>query len=83
MVKKATGKNYTSKGQRPNVSKGIRKATRRSYTNSIQQFINKLTAAANDKVAYETVPNPNPNETNKRFIRQKLPTSRDRKSDKT
>lgn len=68
--KKATGRNQTSKGERNNVAKGVLKALRREYMASPDRLINQWKAIRKKKRAVLTVPNPNPNETNKRFIRQ-------------
>ena len=64
-------KSYTSKGQRPNVGKNIRKAMRRDYLASGQQLTNKLTAYSKGKKVYTTIPNPDKNNKKERFI--KLP----------
>lgn len=68
--KKASGKVYTSKGQRNNVSKHLKKAVRREYMSSGERLINQLAAAKKGKRVVFTIPNPNPNETNKRFIKR-------------
>ena len=60
---------YTSKGQRPNVSKDIRKAMRRDYVASGQQLINKLDAHLKGKNVMVTVPNPDKNNKKEQFIR--------------
>ena len=64
-------KSYTSKGQRSNVSKNIRKAMRRDYLASGQQLANKLDAYLKGKKVYTTIPNPDKNNKKERFI--KLP----------
>jgi len=69
MGKKKSGTTYTSKGQRPNVSKATRKLQRRVYMKSLDRNINQTTAWRQGKRVMLTVPNPNKNETNKRFIR--------------
>ena len=62
MAKKGSGKHYVSKGERrscmsnPNKDPG-------------QRLMNQLTAFRDGKKTKVTIPNPNPNETNKRFIR--------------
>ena len=71
MAKKGgSGKHYQSKGERPNVSKDIRKAVRRDYMASNMRIINQLDAMKKGKRVVFTIPNPNPNETNKRFIKK-------------
>lgn len=70
MAKKGSGKTYTSKGERSNVSKSIKKAVRRDYMASNQRFLNQLDAMTKGKRVVFTIPNPNPNETNKRFIKK-------------
>jgi hypothetical protein len=70
MAKKGTGKTYTSKGQRPNVAKSIKKAVRRDYVASGQRMINQLEAIANGKRVVLTVPNPDKNDTKRRYIKQ-------------
>ena len=68
MGKKSKGTNYTSKGQRPNVRKDTRKAMRRD-TSEVDKHLNKMKAFAKGRNVMLTIPNPNKNETNKRFIR--------------
>ena len=46
---KSSSKGYTSKGQRPNVRKDIRKAIRRDYVGSSEQLYNKLLASKKGK----------------------------------
>lgn len=68
--KKASGKHYTSKGERPNVNKSVLKAERRDYKqNTLKLIRNKQDAWLKMKKVWLTIPNPNKNETNKRFIR--------------
>ena len=72
MARKKGGKSkgFVSQGQRPNVSKWVRKAARRDYlSNDLAVVLNKQAAFAVGKRVMLTVPNPNTNETNKRFIR--------------
>lgn len=59
---------YTSKGQRNNVRKDITKALRREYK-FVDMINNKIDAFERGKKVMLTIPNPNPHETNKRFIR--------------
>lgn len=65
--KKASGKNYTSKGER------ISSMSTGSYSkNSADTMLNKLHAVAKGKDITLTLENPNKNETNKRFIKYKV-----------
>ena len=66
--KKSSGKNYTSKGERRNVVNGKRKSNDVSYLDAVS---NKMEAFKKGKLVWLTVPNPNTNETNKKFIRVK------------
>jgi len=68
--KKSSGKTYTSKGEHKNVSKWLKKAVRRDYMASNMRIINQLDAMKKGKRVVFTIPNPNPNETNKRFIKK-------------
>ena len=70
MTKKGTGKTYTSKGERPNVSKKwkIRK-DRSDLKEMMEQNLRSFYAYISGKNAYVTIPNPNPNDTRARFIR--------------
>tara|TARA_Y100001963_G_scaffold146440_1_gene221400 strand:- start:202 stop:444 length:243 start_codon:yes stop_codon:yes gene_type:complete len=67
--RKSSSKGYTSKGQRPNVRKDIRKERRRDYVGSIDQIANKLSAHLKGKRVMVTIPNPDKNNTKERFIR--------------
>ena len=67
--RKSSSKGCTSKGQRPNVRKDIRKAQRRDYVGSIDQIANKLEAHLQGKKVMVTIPNPDKNNTRERFIR--------------
>lgn len=66
--KKSSGNNYTSKGERNNVSRSYSKAERRERS-LLEQYANKMKAFKDGRTVYITIPNPNKNETNKRFIR--------------
>lgn len=68
MAKKKQRSKYTSKGQHKNVSSSITKAVRKEI-DAIDSLINKLEAWSKGRRTMVTVENPNPNETNKRFIR--------------
>mgnify|MGYP000675093537 CR=1 FL=1 len=70
MGKKKSRATETSKGERRSVSKSVTKAVRRDYMNNdIERIRNQLDAFNNGKNVMVTIPNPNTNETNKRFIR--------------
>ena len=66
--KKSSGKNYASKGERRNVVNGKRKSSDVSHLDTVS---NKMKAFKKGKLGWLTVPNPNTNETNKKFIRVK------------
>jgi len=61
----------TSKGERNNVRRDIIKLLRREYLDNkpIERINNKISAFKKGKNVMVTIPNPNTNETNKRFIR--------------
>jgi hypothetical protein len=67
--KKSSGKHYTSKGERSNVARWLVKENRREYMQSGMRQHNQLLAYMAGKNVVLTIPNPNTNETNKRFIR--------------
>jgi hypothetical protein len=69
MGKKSSSTTYTSKGERRNISKAVRKLNRRDYMQSLDRATNQSNAWRAGKRVMLTVPNPNKNETNKRFIR--------------
>ena len=71
MGKKRHSTGYTSKGQRRNVSRSIQKMCRREYLENGNALQNKYEAWRAGKNVMLTMPNPNKNETNKRFIRVK------------
>lgn len=62
-------KGFISQGIHSNVSKSTRRAMRAEYLASGQRLINQRTAFDAGKNVMVTIPNPNENETNKRFIR--------------
>lgn len=66
--KKASGKHYTSKGLHANVSPKVSKAIRRERPYS-DRLIAQLNNWSKGNRTMVTIPNPNPNETNKRFIK--------------
>ena len=61
--------NYTSKGERRNVSKWVRKAIKRERT-GLQRLNAQIDAFLEGKNVVLTIPNPNPNEKGKPFIRK-------------
>jgi hypothetical protein len=69
MGKKKSRSTQTSKGERRCVARDIVKATRRDYMQSSERTTNQLAAFLKGKNVMLTIPNPNKNETNKRFIR--------------
>ena len=60
---------YTSKGERWNVSKWVRKAIKRERT-GLQRLNAQIDAFLEGKNVVLTIPNPNPNEKGKPFIRR-------------
>ena len=69
MGKKKSRAHQVSKGERRSVNRSVTKATRRDYMKSAERMSNQLSAFLKGKRVMLTVPNPNTNETNKRFIR--------------
>lgn len=69
MGKKKSRAHQVSKGERRSVNRSVTKATRRDYMKSAERMSNQLSAFLRGKNVMLTVPNPNTNETNKRFIR--------------
>ena len=69
MGKKKSRAHQTSKWERRCVARDIVKATRRDYMQSTERLDNQLAAFLRGKNVMLTIPNPNKNETNKRFIR--------------
>jgi hypothetical protein len=70
MGKKKSRATQTSKGERNNVSKDVSKALRRDYLhNDLARLNNQIDAFKRGKNVMVTIPNPNTNETNKRFLR--------------
>lgn len=62
-------KGFISQGIHNNVSKATRRAMRADYLASGERLVNQRKAFDAGKNVMVTIPNPNPNETNKRFIR--------------
>ena len=69
MGKKRSRAHQVSKGERRSVAKETTKAVRREYMKSSERMSNQLFAFLRGKNVMLTIPNPNKNETNKRFIR--------------
>ncbi len=73
MSKKKQRANQVSKGERRSMSRQLQKAMRREYkANDARVMSNKMKAYFEGRNVMVTIPNPNPNETNKRFIKVKF-----------
>ena len=68
--KKKSRDQQVSKGSGANVNAWVTKAIRKDRT-LLQRMCNKISAWKQMKNPWLTVPNPNPNETDKRFVRVK------------
>jgi hypothetical protein len=68
MAKKRARAKYSSKGKGDSVSKETLRAMR-AERSELDKILNKLNVWATGKKVMVTIPNPNKNETNKRFIR--------------
>ena len=70
MGKKKSRETQSSKGERNNVNRDVIKSLRRDYMqNDLARMKNQMNAFKKGKNVMVTIPNSNPNETNKRFIR--------------
>jgi hypothetical protein len=69
--KKASGKHYTSKGQRKSVSQRTLNAMRRERS-GCEKMINIQRAWLQGKNPWITIVNPNKEQTNQRFIRVRV-----------
>ena len=69
MGKKKSRTSTTSKGIVGNAYKHATKTLRREYMQSMERINNQLRAFIKGRRVMITIPNPNTNETNKRFIR--------------
>ena len=70
MGKKKSRETETSRGERNNVNRDVIKSLRRDYMqNDLARMKNQIAAFKKGKNVMVTIPNSNPNETNKRFIR--------------
>ena len=67
--KKASGKTYTSQGVHSTVSKATKRDVRAAYMASPERLVNQLAAHRRGKRTMVTIPNPDPEQTNKPFIR--------------
>ena len=63
--RKSTSSGYTSKGERPNVSKSIKT----KVVDPMKSLLNKVAAWKAGKKVKVTIENPNKKETNKRYIK--------------
>lgn len=82
MGKKKLRAKYTSKGQRNNSDRALTKTLRREYLESPERLINQQKALQRGKRVIFVEENPNPHETNKRFIRVRGITPQERKKTK-
>lgn len=69
--KSSSGKNYTSQGQRPDVSKSILNGMRATKT-AADKMLDKQKAWLKGSNPWVTIENPNKEETNKRFIKVRM-----------
>jgi len=69
MGKKSSGKNYVSKGERPNVTRSVLNALRREYLTSDARLNNQVKAWRRGKNVMLTVKNPDKKNTKERMIR--------------
>ena len=69
MGKKKSRTSTTSKGIVGNSYQYAAKALRKEYRNSVERLSNQIAAFYRGRRVMLTIPNPNTNETNKRFIR--------------
>lgn len=65
-------KGYISSGQVRTVNKKVQNAIRRQYMESNDRILNQMEALKKGKDIVMTIPNPNKEETNKRFIRVRV-----------
>lgn len=65
MAKKRKRVKYVSKGERRNCADKVKPS-------AADKLFNKLNARLRGKKVWDTIPNPNKQETNKRFIRVKV-----------
>jgi len=67
--KRSSGKHYTSKGERPNVSRWVLNSLRRDYVGSNAELVNKVRAWRAGKNVMLTIQNPDKKNTKERMIR--------------
>lgn len=60
---------FISQGIHSNVDRKISNSMRRDYMASGDRLLNQIAAWKKGRNVVFTIPNPNPNETNKRFVR--------------
>lgn len=70
--KKASGKTYVSKGERPNVKRSTRNAMRQDYMKSGNRVLNQIEALKKGKDIVMTIDNPNREQTNMRRIKVRV-----------
>jgi hypothetical protein len=68
MANKTKGPSKTSKGERKSVSTA-RASGAKKYTHPIDRLLDKQAAYEQGKRVWLTIPNPDPTQTNKRFIK--------------
>lgn len=73
MAKKGgKSKGFISQGAHSNVSRKVRNAMRSDYLQSSDRVMNQLRALQQGKDVVMTIPNPNKEQTNKKFIKVKV-----------
>lgn len=73
MAKKGgKSKGFISKGIHSNVDRKIKNAMRSEYLQSADRVMNQLRALKQGKDVVMTIPNPNKEQTNKKFIKVKV-----------
>ena len=68
MGKVRTRTKKTSKGQRPSISRSTVRAVKETKT-EVDKLLNKVEAWKRGKKGFVTIANPNPSETDKKFIK--------------
>jgi len=73
MAKKGgKSKGFISKGIHSNVDRKVKNAMRSEYLQSSDRVMNQLSALKKGKDVVMTIPNPNKEQTNKKFIKVKV-----------
>ncbi len=67
--KRSSGNNYTSKGERRNVSRSVLKSLKIDYNKSMDRINNQVSAWRKGLHVMLTIANPDKKETNKPYIR--------------